>query len=115
MGVGTFINREVFLDGVGVSLGRNVYLAPRAMIVTAAHPIGGPELRAAPGAAQAVRIEDGSWIGAGAIILPGVTIGTGCVIAAGAVVNKNCEPNGLYAGVPARRVKDLPTEPEPTR
>ena len=42
-----------------------------------------------------------------AIILPGVTIAEGCVIAAGAVVNKSTEPDGLYAGVPARRVKDL--------
>lgn len=107
MGAGTFINREVFIDGVGVSLGRNVYLGPRVMLITAAHPIGSPGLRAAPGAPRPVQIGDGSWLGAGAIILPGVTVGAGCVIAAGAVVTKDCEPNGLYAGVPARRVKEL--------
>ena len=37
----------------------------------------------------------------------GVTVGDGCVLAAGAVVTGDCEPDGLYAGVPARRVKDL--------
>jgi maltose O-acetyltransferase len=37
-----------------------------------------------------------------------VTVGDGCVIAAGAVVAKDCEPNGLYVGVPARRARDLP-------
>jgi hypothetical protein len=39
--------------------------------------------------------------------LPGVVIGPGCVIAAGAVVVSDCKPNGLYAGVPARRLRDL--------
>ena len=50
---------------------------------------------------------DGCWICAGCTILPGVTIGEGCVIAAGSVVNKDCAPDGLYAGVPAKRIKDL--------
>lgn len=54
-----------------------------------------------------VRIGMGTWIGAGAVVLPGVTIGPGCVVAAGAVVVRHCEPNGLYAGVPARRVKEI--------
>jgi maltose O-acetyltransferase len=40
-------------------------------------------------------------------VLDGVTIGAGCVIAAGAVVTRDCEPDGLYAGVPAVRKRDL--------
>ena len=54
-----------------------------------------------------VKIGKGVWIGANVTILPGVTIGDGCIIAAGAVVNKNCEANSLYAGVPAVKVKTL--------
>ncbi len=46
----------------------------------------------------------------GAIIMPGVTIAEGCVVAAGAVVTRSTEPNGLYAGNPAVRKKDLSTE-----
>jgi carbonic anhydrase/acetyltransferase-like protein (isoleucine patch superfamily) len=38
---------------------------------------------------------------------PGCTIGQVCVIAAMAVVTKSCEPNGLYAGFPAIRIKNL--------
>jgi maltose O-acetyltransferase len=38
-----------------------------------------------------------------------VVLGDGCVIAAGAVVNKDCKPNTLYAGVPAKEVKTLET------
>lgn len=49
-----------------------------------------------------VVIEDGAWIGAGAIILPGVTIGRRAVVAAGAVVSKDVAPGATVAGVPAR-------------
>jgi maltose O-acetyltransferase len=52
-----------------------------------------------------VRIGDRCWIGARATILPGVSIGDGTVVAAGAVVTKDCEPDALYAGVPARRLR----------
>jgi acetyltransferase-like isoleucine patch superfamily enzyme len=40
-------------------------------------------------------------------VAPGVNVGSGCIIAAGALVVRDCEPNGLYAGVPAKRIKDL--------
>lgn len=53
-----------------------------------------------------VVIEDGAWIGAGAIILKGVRIGEGAVIAAGAVVTKDVPPYSIAAGVPARKVKN---------
>lgn len=107
---GCFINEGVFLDR-HVHLERNVYIGPRAMLITARHAMGGPGLRAAPGVPDPLRIGAGAWIGAGAIILPGVHVGPGCVIAAGAVVTRSCEANGLYAGVPAKRIKNLPTTP----
>lgn len=108
MGAGCFLNEEVFIDRGGVTLGANVYMGPRAMVITADHAIGSPELRAGPGAPRPVFIGDGTWIGAGAVILPGVSIGPGCIVAAGAVVTGDLAPNGLYAGVPAIRKKDLP-------
>jgi len=55
--------------------------------------------------ASEVRIGDRCWLGARAMILPGVTVGEGTIIGAGAVVNKDCEPGAVYAGVPARRVR----------
>ncbi len=54
-----------------------------------------------------MHIGEGAWVGAGAMLLPGVTIGPGCVIAAGAVVSSDCEPDGLYGGVPAERIRYL--------
>ena len=52
-------------------------------------------------------INDDVWIGAGVIILSGVTIGECSVIGAGAVVTKNVEPFTVVAGVPARKIKDV--------
>ena len=56
---------------------------------------------------NAVTIEDDVWIGANAVILPGVTIGSHCVVAAGAVVTKDVPPHSLVAGVPAKIIRQL--------
>lgn len=58
-------------------------------------------------ATEDIIIEDDVWIGANAIILPGVRVGRHSVIGAGSVVTKSVEPFSLYAGVPARKIKDL--------
>ena len=52
-------------------------------------------------------IDDDVWIGANAVILPGVTIGRHCVVAAGAVVTKDVPDNTLVGGVPAKVIKTL--------
>lgn len=54
-----------------------------------------------------VIIEDDIWIGANAVILPGVTIGNHSVVAAGAIVTKNVPPHSLVAGVPAKIIKQI--------
>ncbi|WP_345950878.1 MULTISPECIES: acyltransferase [unclassified Mucilaginibacter] len=51
-------------------------------------------------------IGDDVWVGYGCIIMSGVRIGTGSIIAAGSVVTKNVEPYSIYAGVPAKKIKD---------
>ena len=56
---------------------------------------------------QPVVISDDVWIGANAVILPGVTIGRHCVIAAGAVVTKDVPDNTLVGGIPAKVIKQL--------
>lgn len=109
-GSGCFVNGQVHFDGGPIEMGRNVYIGQRAMILTGTHRIGGPDRRAGEPVHRGVRIGEGTWIGAGAIVLPGVTVGEGCVIGAGAVVIGDCDAHGLYAGVPARRIRDLADE-----
>jgi acetyltransferase-like isoleucine patch superfamily enzyme len=49
-------------------------------------------------------IKAGTWIGANAVILPGVTVGKGAIVAAGAVVTKNLNDFDIVGGVPAKRI-----------
>ena len=56
---------------------------------------------------DAVTIGNDIWIGANAVVLPGVTIGDHSVVAAGAVVTKDVPPHSLVAGVPAKIIKEI--------
>ena len=107
IGDGSFVNNEAYFDAGPVRLGTNVTVGPRAVFVTGNHTIGPSSLRAGGGEHSGIVVGDGSWVGAGAIILPGVSIGPGCIIGAGAVVTADCAADGVYAGVPARRIRDL--------
>jgi maltose O-acetyltransferase len=106
---GAYIARQCYFeDHSPVTVGRNVHIAPGCRLLTATHAIGGPDCRAGAWSCEPITIGDGSWLGGSVTVLPGVTIGNGCVVAAGSVVTRDCEPNGLYAGVPATRKRDLP-------
>ncbi len=88
------------LDG-DISLGRNVSLSPGVVLYTATHPIGFGSQRMLPYIhPKPIVIEDGAWIGMGAV-LPGVTVGHGSVVSAGAVVTMSVPPDTLVAGNPA--------------
>ncbi|MED3623269.1 acyltransferase [Neobacillus thermocopriae] len=114
IGKNTFINSHCKFysteKGEGyIKIGENCDIAMGTLITTMTHEIGENQKRAGDNLYLPVIVGNGCWIGANATILPGVTIGDGCIIAAGAVVTKDCESNGLYAGVPAKRIKDLPS------
>lgn len=110
IGSGTFVNyRCVFNTAGGVTIGRDCDIAMDVSFVTSTHEIGGPSRRAGTPTTAPIQVGNGVWIGARAVILPGVTVGDGVVIAAGSVVTSDCEPNKLYAGVPAKAMKsELP-------
>ena len=113
VGTRSTINSGTIIDNhAPVWIGNRVGIAIGVRILTSDHDYTDPTVRAGRGRSRAVIIEDGAWIGSGATILPGVTIGAGAVVAAGAVVTKDVEPHSLYAGVPARRIRDLPSVPE---
>jgi acetyltransferase-like isoleucine patch superfamily enzyme len=106
IGKGSFINTEVrFGVRDQVTIGKNVLIGPRVMFETTNHNIKigqGRGLYTKP-----IVVEDRVWIGAGSIIVQGVTIGRGSVVAAGAVVTKNVEANTLVGGVPAKFIRNL--------
>ncbi|RIJ76896.1 acyltransferase [Nakamurella silvestris] len=108
VGRGTFVSYRCFLDTTDrITIGRSCAIAMNVSLVTSSHELGPSAARAGAPVHGPITVGEGVWIGAGATVLPGVTIGSGCVIAAGAVVTTDCAPDGLYAGVPARRARDL--------
>lgn len=108
IGRGAFINYECFFDTYGhITIGPHTFIGMRVNFVSSSHEVGPSTKRAGDNKAAPIVVGPGCWIGAAATVLQGVTIGEGTIIAAGSVVTKDCEPNSLYAGVPARKVRDL--------
>lgn len=87
----------------GVTIGNDVMVSYACKIISASHriPARDESLRTSGVEVESIVIEDDSWIGASAIILPGVTIGRGSVVAAGAVVTRDVPRYAVVAGVPA--------------
>lgn len=109
VGDGCFINHDCLIDcAAEVRIGRNVALGNRVSLITSSHEIGDPALRAGDRSLRPITIGDGAWLGANVTVLGGVTVGAGAVVAAGAVVTRDVPPHTLWAGVPARHVRDLP-------
>lgn len=114
IGSNTVINIHAFFDGLGtIEIGDSVRIGPYLKILSTTHPIENalPRRIAGKDFNLHTRIGFGCWVGTSVMILPGVDVAEGCVLAAGCVVTKSTEPNGLYAGVPARRIRDLPLTP----
>ena len=106
-----WINASVLLDASAeIVIGDRVAIAQAVKLITNTHEFGPPWSRAGTNVSFPISVGSGSWIGTGAIILPGVTIGTGCIVAAGAVVARDVPANTLVGGVPARFLRDLPDE-----
>ncbi|WP_181762504.1 acyltransferase [Pseudarthrobacter sp. B4EP4b] len=109
IGSGSTVNyRCIFDNRVGVEVGNSVGIGIGVVFLNTDHNTDDPASRAGKSIWGPISVGDGAFIGSGSTILPGVSIGEGCVIGAGAVVTKDCLPHGLYAGTPAKRIRDLP-------
>jgi len=107
--IGNFVDigEFVVLRGAGgLTIGDRVLIAAQVTITTAGHSIRPPRYNMNEFAP--ILIEDDVWVGAGAIILPGVTVGSGAIIAAGSVVSRSVEPRTIVGGVPARLIGAVP-------
>lgn len=111
VGKGVFINFGcTFLDRGGITLEDDVFVGPQVQIITENHPEQ-PSVRRNV-YTKPVVIKHGAWIGAGAIILPGVTVGENAIVGAGSIVTKDVPDNTIVAGNPARVIREIKTEGE---
>lgn len=95
------------VDDADIFIGDHVMIAPNVILATGSHPIC-PELRERVYQYNLpVHIGNRVWIGAGAIVLPGVTIGDDSVIGAGSVVTKDIPAGVVAAGNPCRVIREI--------
>jgi galactoside O-acetyltransferase len=96
-----------FVDDTHIYVGDNTMFGPRVTVATAGHPID-PELRS-KGLQYNMPVHIGRnvWLGAGVIVLPGVTIGDNAVIGAGSVVTKDIPANVVAVGNPCRVLREV--------
>ena len=97
----------VILDVAPVTMGDNCLLAPRVCLCAAGHPTDPAARRSGREFGRPITLKDNVWLGAGAIVNPGVTIGENTVVASGAVVTRDLPANVVAAGCPARVIRSL--------
>ena len=117
MGEGTLSNIGLTVipnsNPICVHIGKNVSIAPYVTFVCSSHANNGKAINEIEYVKKKLSkdgdiiVEDEVWIGANVTILPGVRIGNLSVIGAGSVVTQNTDPHSVYAGVPARKIRDL--------
>jgi maltose O-acetyltransferase len=118
IGEGCFFNWEcLFLDNARITFGTGIAVGPRAQFITGGHPLralertrfdeAGNRVIGAICTSAPIFVEDDVWIGAGVIVLPGVTIGARSVIGAGSVVNRSIPPDSLAVGNPCRVIRTI--------
>ncbi len=111
IGARTFINSCcTMLDTAPISVGDECHIAANVQLVAATHPIDPGPRRAGWEYARPVTVCDGVWLGAGVIVLPGVTIGENTVVGAGAVVTRDLPANVVAYGNPARVAREIGPE-----
>ena len=107
-GNGIYANTNLTLiDDGHIYVGNRVLIGPNVVIATANHPLNAKLRRYEMQYNQDVHIGENVWIGAGAIILPGVNIGDNSVIGAGSIVTRDIPDNVLAMGNPCRAVREI--------
>lgn len=95
------------VDDGEIFIGDNVMIAPNVTICTGTHPVD-PALREKVVQYNLpVHIKRNAWIGAGSVILPGVTVGENSVIGAGSVVTKDIPDNVVAVGNPCKVMREI--------
>jgi acetyltransferase-like isoleucine patch superfamily enzyme len=108
IGDGSWIGAMAFLHGAGsLAIGRHVGIGPRATILTSEHESGDltAPLLHQPIVFARVAIDDGGYVGAGAIVLPGAHIRAGAIVGAGAIVKGDIPARAVAVGNPARVIR----------
>lgn len=102
------VNSNTYINAVGgVDIGDDVLFGPNVVISSGEHQYSSEKtpVTLQPIVRKKIIIGNGVWIGANAVIMPGVTLGEGTVVGAGSIVTKPTEPFSVVVGVPAKKIR----------
>ncbi len=99
-----WLGEDLWIDNLtDVRIGSNVCISQAAYLCTGNHDWTTPNMKLFR---RPIHVEDGSWVGARAILCPGVSIGSGSIVAAGSVVTRSIGEYEVWAGNPAVFVRE---------
>lgn len=104
----TWIGENVWIDNLtSVSVGNNCCISQGAYLLTGNHDYRGPKFDLV---VRPVTMEDGAWVGAKAVVCPGVTLRSHSILAVGSVATKSLDEWSIYQGNPAVKVRERITK-----
>lgn len=106
VGKRVFVNQGSYIRS-SVTIEDDVSLGPFVRLISDSHDIGKNQRRTGNPRVDPILIGRGTWVGAGAMVLGGVTIGARSIIAAGSVVTRDVPDNVVVGGMPARIIKHI--------
>jgi len=104
-----WLGENCWIDNLdNVLIGDDVCISQGALLITGNHDYSKSDFpyRNAP-----ITVEDGAWVGAKAVVAPGVTIASHSILSLGTVITKDTEPYGIYQGNPGVKVRDRHIKP----
>ena len=103
MGDNVWLGEGVWIDNLtNITIGNNVCLSQEAYLLTGNHDYSDRQFGLI---VKAIVIEDGAWIGARAIVCPGVTVARNAIVTVNSVLQQHAKDNGIYRGNPAEYIK----------
>ena len=109
LGDNCWIGEKVWIDNLAeVSIGPHVCISQGAFLLTGNHNYKKPAFDLITGA---IRLDEGVWIGAKAVVCPGVTCHTHAVLSVGSVATKSLDACGIYQGNPAIKIRERIFDP----
>ena len=101
--ISTISNEETY----NLEIGDRVSISPRVTLILTSDANWSKLNEKIKPVRGSIKIGNDSWLGAGVIVLPGVTIGSSSIIGAGSVVTKDVPSNSIYTGVPAKFLRSI--------
>lgn len=103
IGDNVWIGEKVWIDNLAeVVIGNNVCISQHAMLLCGNHNYKKETFDLIIGK---IVLEDASWVGARAVVCPGITLHTGSILTVASIATKDLDANGIYQGVPAVKIR----------